>query len=38
VAPGFLFSEFEIAKAKVLLEQYGHSAIEIQTIHALTRS
>ena len=38
VAPGFLFSEFEIAKAKVLLEQYGHSAIEIQAIHALTRS
>lgn len=38
VAPGFLFSEFEIAKAQALLEQYGHSEKEAQAIHAFTRS
>ena len=38
VAPGFLFTEFEIAKAQVLLEQYGHSERAVQAIHALTRS
>jgi predicted cupin superfamily sugar epimerase len=37
VAPGFLFNEFEIAKAHVLLEQFGHSESAVQAIHLLTR-
>jgi predicted cupin superfamily sugar epimerase len=38
VAPGFLFSEFEIAQAQELIEQYGHSESGMQALHALTRS
>ena len=38
VAPGFEFSDFEIAQREELLKEYGISARNIQTIEALTRN
>jgi predicted cupin superfamily sugar epimerase len=37
VAPGFLFSEFEIAQREALLTEFGHTAESVSVIHALTR-
>ena len=38
VAPGFEFTDFEIAKRKELIREFGTSANSIQAIEALTRS